>query len=84
MAWTKIRKEKEREMEQSDELPDLPPHKFLSPKKDISKQKEITRVVLKLPVQEIRQYKDDDGAIVNLITVEEALTEIIGRMDAGA
>lgn len=43
--------------------------------------KDITHVVWKLPTQEIRKYTDEDGTIVNLITVEEFLTE---QANAGA
>ena len=38
---------------------------------------EIYEVVDKLPIQEIRVYKKEDGTIVHLITVAEALTGII-------
>jgi hypothetical protein len=38
--------------------------------------KQVFEVVAKLPVQEIRRYKREDGTIVNLLTIEEALTEI--------
>jgi len=34
-------------------------------------------VVKQIPVQEIRLAKADDGATVELLTVEEALTEIL-------
>lgn len=40
-------------------------------------QVEITKVVKEIPVQPIRRYKDEDGTIVNLITIEEALTKLI-------
>lgn len=46
------------------------------PEEPKQEAKELFQVVDKLPVQEIRSYKKDDGTIVNLITVEEALTEI--------
>lgn len=44
------------------------------------KAKELYMVVAKLPTQEIRKYKNEDGDIVNLITIEEYLTE---RANAG-
>lgn len=49
-----------------------------APKKE--KVKQVYEVVAKLPVQEIRRYKREDGAIVNLITIEEYLT---GQANAG-
>lgn len=39
--------------------------------------KEFTQVVAKLPVQEIRQLKKEDGTVVNFVTVEECLTALI-------
>lgn len=41
------------------------------------KPKTRTEVVKELPVQPIRQYRDDDGTIVDLITIEEALNLIV-------
>jgi len=41
-----------------------------------AENKQIYKVVAKLPVQEVRRYQEDDGTIVNLITIEEALTAI--------
>ncbi len=32
-----------------------------------------------LPVQQVRSYVDDDGVTVNLVTTEEALTEILNK-----
>lgn len=37
-------------------------------------KKEIWQVVTQLPTQEVRQTKQEDGTIVNFITVEEYLT----------
>lgn len=45
------------------------------------KKKEIVQVVDKLPVQEVRRIESEDGTVINLITVAEALTQII---NAGA
>jgi len=59
------------------QLPPIPTEKIVE-----SKQKQEYEVVFKLPTQEIRQYQRDDGTIVKLITVEEALTEFInGDLD---
>lgn len=40
-------------------------------------KKEVYKVVAKLPTQEVRRYQEEDGTIVNLITIEEALTGIV-------
>ena len=40
-------------------------------------QTERTEVVKELPMQPIRKYKDENGQIVNLITIEEALNLIV-------
>ena len=39
--------------------------------------KEQILVVKELPTQEVRQVKNEDGTLVNLITIEEALTKIL-------
>lgn len=39
--------------------------------------KERTEVVKELPMQPLRKYKDENGDIVNLITIEEALNLIV-------
>lgn len=36
-------------------------------------------VVKEIPTQEVRQVKKEDGSIVNLVTVEEALTKLINE-----
>ena len=41
-----------------------------------SKKKEYIQVVDKLPVQEIRRIEQEDK-IINLITIEEALTSLL-------
>ena len=44
-------------------------------KKEVAKvPKELFEVVYKLPTQEVRRVRKEDGTIVNLITVEEFLT----------
>ena len=77
MVWRKTTKAEPIDREES--LPQLP---RLPERKEV-RQKEVTKVVLKLPVQEIRQYKDEDGTIVNLVTIEEALTELMEIINSG-
>ena len=36
-----------------------------------------TQVVRELPMQPVRSYKDEDGVLVELITIEEALNLIV-------
>jgi uncharacterized membrane protein (UPF0127 family) len=51
-------------------------------KKEIVKSpKEIYKVVLELPTQKLRKIREEDGTIVNLITIEEYLT---AQANAGA
>lgn len=44
--------------------------------------KEITKVALELPQQQIRKYTDDEGNEVNLVSIDEALTEILEKVRA--
>lgn len=39
--------------------------------------KKRTEVVKELPMQPVRSYRDDDGTIVELITIEEALSLVV-------
>lgn len=42
---------------------------------------EVFRVIKELPTTQIRKFKDTEtGEIVNLMTIEEALTEIIEKI----
>ena len=41
------------------------------------KEKDIFQVVKELPMQPVRKVKTEDGKIINLIIIEEALTEIM-------
>jgi len=43
------------------------------------KLKERFVVVKEIPTQEVRQVKAEDGTLVNLITVEEALTKFMNE-----
>jgi len=47
----------------------------LQKKPSVPKQR--TMVVKELPVQPIRSYTEEDGTIVNLITIEEALSKLL-------
>jgi len=47
------------------------------PEKEKKEQKEFVQVVAKLPVQEIRRIEKEDGTIINLLTIEEAITALI-------
>lgn len=51
-------------------IPDMEPEELPTLKAPI--KKEVYEVVDKLPVQEIRKFKREDGVIVNFITKEEA------------
>lgn len=42
--------------------------------------KESLQVVRELPTQQVRQYTSEDGTKVHLITIEEALTQIINNI----
>lgn len=93
MAWKKKKEEEAEEAEESEEIQSLrkqveelqkkaktikekssEPPPF--PGKELEKERVI--VVRELPTQEIRSYKSEDGIVINLITVEEALTQIMG------
>ena len=45
----------------------------------LAKPKEFTRVVKELPTQVIRRAQDDKGNIINLLTIEEALTKLLAQ-----
>jgi hypothetical protein len=51
-------------------IPDLEPEEL--PTFNPKLKKELYQVVDKIPVQEVRLYKREDGVIVNFITKEEA------------
>lgn len=42
-------------------------------------EKHSLHVVKELPVEPIRKYTSEDGTIVHLITIEEALTELLSK-----
>ena len=48
-------------------------------KKKAKEVKQIYKVVKELPTQQVRQAKSKDGTIVNFVTIEEALTEVINQ-----
>ena len=47
--------------------------------KPVAKPKERIQVVRELPATPIRDYQDKDGRIVHLVTIEEALTEMLNE-----
>jgi len=44
-----------------------------------AKSREVIQVVKELPMQPVRRVKEDDGTIVNIVTIEEALTAIMNN-----
>ena len=40
-------------------------------------EKEKIVVVKELPLRPVREYNDEDGTLIKLITIEEALTEML-------
>ena len=64
--------EPEEDLEVEEEVEEPKPTK----KKEV---KEIYKVVKELPTQAVRQAKAKDGTIVNFVTIEEALTEVINQ-----
>ena len=63
MAW-KIKKNEPEEVKE--EKPVLPSFK----------KKEKTVIVKELPLRPVREYQEEDGTVVHLMTIEEALTEM--------
>jgi hypothetical protein len=60
-----------------------PMEEIVELKKEVVKPQqrdEVFEVVAKLPVQEIRKYKREDGVIVNFVTMEEATEMINARI----
>lgn len=43
-------------------------------------KKELTVVVAELPKEDVRQFEDRNKNIVNVVTIEEALTEILEKV----
>jgi hypothetical protein len=76
MVW-KLKKSDAETQEVPKEIKEVVAQSPISP----TKQKEEILVVRELPVQQVRQSKKEDGTIINFITVEEALTELL---NAGA
>ncbi len=48
-------------------------------KQVVEEEKVEFRVVSQLPTQEVRRYTEEDGTIIQLITIEEALTKIMNQ-----
>jgi len=64
--------------EDDEEVPEDNPMEEIT-KETEKKAKEVYEVVKELPSQIIRQVRLKDGTIVNLITIEEALTEFMNE-----
>ncbi len=69
---------KEKKKEEPEIEPEIEPE--VKPKVQEEEKVEETIMVLKeLPTQEVRQVKNEDGSIVNLITIEEALAKLLNE-----
>ena len=74
----KKKQEKFEKVEPTEEVPEVNPIEKLA-KETGKSEKEITVVVKELPTQTVRQEKATDGTIINYVTIEEALTDIINE-----
>ena len=74
----KPKQEQYKKIEVKEEVPEVNPMEEIV-KETEERAKEIFEVVKEIPTQDIRQVKLEDGTIVNLITVEEALTKFMNE-----
>ena len=75
----KQKKEEYKKIDSSkEEVPEENPMQEMI-KETEQKAKEMFEVVREIPTQPIRQVKLEDGTLVNLITIEEALTKFINE-----
>ena len=75
----KQKKEEYKKIDSSkEEVPEENPMQEMV-KETEQKAKEMFEVVREIPTQPIRQVKLEDGTLVNLITIEEALTKFINE-----
>lgn len=75
-ANKKLTKElKDKAKEINKEIEEIKKEVVAEPKKTEPTEKYM--VVDKIPVQEVRQTTDEDGNIINFITTEEALTQVM-------
>ncbi len=73
-------KAKEEVKEEAETLEEEVPE--IEQKKEELKIKEKLVVVKELPTQTVRSYIDDEGIKINMITTEEALTQLIGYLES--
>jgi hypothetical protein len=76
MGW-RIKKQTEEEPQEEQYTKEIPSEEKYKP--SMSTSIERIEVVKELPFEYIRKYKDRNGNIVNLVTIEEALTEILNE-----
>ena len=74
----KKKQEKFEKVEPTEEVPEVNPIEKLTKETEKS-EKEVTIVVKELPTQQVRKGKTEDGTIINYVTIEEALTDIINE-----
>ncbi len=75
----KSQKEEYKKMDAvKEEVPEVNPMQEIA-KEAEQKAREIFEVVREIPTQPIRQVKLEDGTLVNLITIEEALTKFMNE-----
>ena len=75
----KQKKEEYKKVDSSkEEVPEVNPMQEMMNETE-QKAKEIFEVVREIPTQPIRQVKLEDGTLVNLITIEEALTKFMNE-----
>jgi hypothetical protein len=61
------------------EIRELPRQEPIKPETRQIPQKERWMVVKELPLQSIREARDEDGTVVHLITLEEAITNLLNE-----
>jgi len=88
MMFGKKKQEEFKKVEVEEEVPEEDPIKEITEdvKKKLNKKekvdeekKEIFEVVKELPMQPVRQVKDEDGTLITYITIEEALTKVLNE-----
>ena len=78
-----VSEEDDEDYQDEEEEPEVPQPKRFLKKQDVAKQikkefeeEEFDLVVNEIPQQPVRKVKQDDGSIVNLLTIDEALTDM--------
>lgn len=77
MAWIQQKKKTDEETQQVEETKEVLKKPTLPSFKKNEVVKERIMVVKELPLRPIREYEDEDGTLIHLMTIEEALTEIM-------